>query len=268
MVYADSEDVHPCKGSVNQNLFCQMLNSGEEICELCGEDNRELVSNTSTMTRSINCFAGLKETAVPVRCGNETVAFLKTGHVFNEEPSEEQFEKTAEALRKLGYSKKRIGALRKAYEETLVVNPRAYHGMVTVLTAFAMQLGELANRIIVNESQEEPAMVKKAKRFILENLDEPISLDLVAKEVNISSFYFCKIFKQATGLTFTEHVNRQRIEWAKRKLLNREVRVTEVAFDVGYQSLSQFNRSFSKIVGESPTGYRQRIAKEPEVLVA
>ena len=95
-----------------------------------------------------------------------------------------------------------------------------------------------------------------------------MSLDLVAKEVNISSFYFCKIFKQATGLTLTEHVNRQRIEWAKKKLLDREVRVTEVAFDVGYQSLSQFNRSFSKIVGESPTEYRRRIAKKPKVLVA
>jgi len=48
------------------------------------------------------------------------------------------------------------------------------------------------------------------------------------------------------------------VEWAKRKLLNPHSRVTEVAFDVGYQWLSQFNRSFLKYAGESPTKFREQ----------
>jgi AraC-like DNA-binding protein len=74
----------------------------------------------------------------------------------------------------------------------------------------------------------------------------------------VSSFYFCKIFKKSTGMTLTEYVNRRRIEWAKRKLVNPQARVTEVAYEVGYQSLSQFNRSFLKYVGVSPTRFREQ----------
>jgi AraC-like DNA-binding protein len=60
-------------------------------------------------------------------------------------------------------------------------------------------------------------------------------------------------------MTFTEFVNRQRIERAKRRLLDPAERITEIAYDIGYQSLSQFNRSFLRIVGESPTQFRKRM---------
>ena len=74
--------------------------------------------------------------------------------------------------------------------------------------------------------------------------------------------------ERATGMTLTEYVNRRRIEWAKRKLLNPQARVTEVAYDVGYQSLSQFNRSFLKYVGESPSRFREHNLKNSRLKVA
>ena len=64
-------------------------------------------------------------------------------------------------------------------------------------------------------------------------------------------------------MTFTEYVNRKRVEWAKVALLKPHARVTEVAFAVGYQSLSQFNRSFLKYAGESPTQHRKRMLRAP-----
>ena len=57
-------------------------------------------------------------------------------------------------------------------------------------------------------------------------------------------------------------MNRCRIDWAKRELLKPEARISEIAFLIGYQSLSQFNRSFARIVGLSPTLYRrERLAR-------
>ncbi|MEM6280322.1 MAG: helix-turn-helix transcriptional regulator, partial [Verrucomicrobiota bacterium] len=91
---------------------------------------------------------------------------------------------------------------------------------------------------------------------------DKISLESVAKHVGVSPYYFCKVFKQSAGMTLTEFVNRRRIEWAKRRLLNPQARVTEVAFDVGFQSISQFNRSFLKYVGQSPTRFRDHQGKE------
>ncbi|PQJ28653.1 helix-turn-helix domain-containing protein [Rubritalea profundi] len=64
-------------------------------------------------------------------------------------------------------------------------------------------------------------------------------------------------------MTFTEYVNRQRVELTKEELKNTEKPITEIAYAVGFQSLSQFNRSFLKFTGEPPRGYRQHTRNIP-----
>ena len=94
-------------------------------------------------------------------------------------------------------------------------------------------------------------------KFIAENLDQALPLGQVARQAGLSESHFCRLFKESSGLTLTDYVNRCRIDWAKRELMRPEARVSEIAFLVGYQSLSQFNRSFARIVGLSPTNYRR-----------
>jgi AraC-like DNA-binding protein len=64
------------------------------------------------------------------------------------------------------------------------------------------------------------------------------------------------MFKKATGLTFTEYLGRVRIEKANALLLNPHLRISEIAYDVGFQSLTHFNRVFRDITGQSPTAFR------------
>jgi AraC-like DNA-binding protein len=109
--------------------------------------------------------------------------------------------------------------------------------------------------IVITEGGE-PAAIARAKDFIQENLTEPLPLALVAKEAGLSESHFCRVFRDSTGLTLTDYVNRRRIEWAKRELLKSGTRVSEIAFLIGYQSLSQFNRSFARVTGKSPTQFR------------
>ena len=77
----------------------------------------------------------------------------------------------------------------------------------------------------------------------------------------MSTFYFCKTFKKTTGLNFTHYVSRVRVEKSKSLLLNRNYRISEIAYEVGFQSLTHFNRVFKRIAGESPTHYRQHLAR-------
>ena len=70
--------------------------------------------------------------------------------------------------------------------------------------------------------------------------------------------YFCKVFKQSIGMTFTDYLNRLRIEKAKNLLANPHKHISEIAFEVGFESLSQFNRSFKRITGETPTRFRKK----------
>jgi transcriptional regulator GlxA family with amidase domain len=67
------------------------------------------------------------------------------------------------------------------------------------------------------------------------------------------------LFKRATGVTFTNFVSRVRIERSRNLLINPQLRVSEIAFEVGFQSLTHFNRIFQKLLGHSPTEYRQKL---------
>jgi AraC-like DNA-binding protein len=78
-----------------------------------------------------------------------------------------------------------------------------------------------------------------------------------ARALDLNRFYFCKLFKKSTGLNFTEYVSRIRVEHARTLLINSNRRISEIAFEVGFQSLSTFNRVFKNVVGLSPTESRK-----------
>ncbi len=67
------------------------------------------------------------------------------------------------------------------------------------------------------------------------------------------------MFKKATGLNFTDYLSRIRIERTRNLLLNPNLRVSEIAFEVGFQSLTHFNRVFKHTVGQSPARYREQL---------
>jgi AraC-like DNA-binding protein len=102
-------------------------------------------------------------------------------------------------------------------------------------------------------------VIRRAKEYIHQHQGEEITLSSVAKAANTSVFYFCKLFKKATGLNFTDYVSRVRIEKAKNLLLNPNLRISEIAYEVGFQSLTHFNRVFKRVIGQSPTEYRARL---------
>jgi AraC-like DNA-binding protein len=77
----------------------------------------------------------------------------------------------------------------------------------------------------------------------------------------MSSYYFCKMFKKATGVNFTNYLSRVRVEKAKSLLLNPNARVSEVAFDSGFASITNFNRTFKQLAGQSPSDYREALPK-------
>ena len=83
-----------------------------------------------------------------------------------------------------------------------------------------------------------------------------LSLAKVARSVNISANYFSEKFNKVTGVKFVDYIARTRFEKAGCLLRDVDLRVSEIAFAVGFQSLSQFNRVFKKFSGKSPSEYR------------
>jgi AraC-like DNA-binding protein/ligand-binding sensor protein len=244
--------------AANHGPFCEALHLCKSECSACTETNRHLLEEASVNgPATCHCFAGLVASAVPVKAGASVIGYLKTGQVFTRILDEAQFGRILQAIGRRVMDRRTGALLRAAYYQTRTIEPDRYASMVTLLESFAGQLSDQADSLAVIEEGREPVAIAKARRHIHEHLGDPLPLGEVAKLAGLSESHFCRLFRQVTGLTLTDYVNRCRVEWAKDELLKKDRRVSEIAFEVGYQSLSQFNRNFLRLTGASPTSWRQ-----------
>lgn len=244
------------EGKRYQNPFCALLAKTNRTCAACLQVQKEIQDMPGPGAKTVTCFAGLCDTAVPVKTGDKVIGYLQTGQVALRKPNEVQFDRITQQLINWGVNVD-LTQLKDAYYHSRTLAPQQYTAMVKLLEIFATQVSTLANEIVVQEDEAESPMIRRARAYILANQADPIDLDKVAQAMHVSTFYFCKMFKKATGLTFTDYLSRVRVEKAKTLLLNPHLRISEIAYDVGFQSLTHFNRMFRKIVGESPTAYRE-----------
>lgn len=248
------------RGKKAENPFCVLMAEQNRACAACLETQQKIAGIEGYGPRTVQCFAGLCDTGVPVAVGDEVLGFLQTGQVFTQKPTRARFARVAAQLVEWGW-KVDLRKLEEAYFQTRVLTPRQYESVLRLLTIFAQHLALVSNQLLVTRANAEPPAITRAKKFIAEHQAEEISLGTVARAVNTSTFYFCKMFKKATGLNFTDYLSRLRVEKAKNLLLNPNARISEVAFAAGFQSLSHFNRVFRRIAGESPTRYRDKLPK-------
>ena len=248
----------PLRGSKQINGFCALMASTSKTCAACLQMQQRVEDEVIGDSRTIECFAGLSESVVPVRLGDTIIGYLQTGQVLLHRPTEKSFKAAMVQLAKW------VGDVdtaqwRAAYFNTRVLTKSHYESVVRLLMSFAQHLSLVSNELMIKQTSAEPPAVAKARAFISEHLAEELSLGPVARAAGMSSFYFCKIFKSATGVTFTDYVARARVEKTKQLLLNPHMRVSEAAYEAGFQSLSQFNRVFRRIEGQAPSSCRDHL---------
>lgn len=246
-------------GSRRQNGFCALMSQANRSCAACLQSQQRICEGVNGVPCTMSCSFGISESAVGVKIGQTIIAYLQTGQVFFKPPTPRRTNRALQQIREWGLDLDPQEAARR-YEETRVVQQGEYQATVRLLQFFADQVGALANQIMLQQKDTEPAQIARARRFIEANYQEDLSLDAVARESGMSRYYFCKKFKQVTGVNFTHYVSRLRVEKAKNLLLNHNYRVSEIAFDIGFQSLTHFNRVFKNIAGESPSSFREHLA--------
>jgi AraC-like DNA-binding protein len=248
----------PHRGNRHESPFCALMAGQSRSCAHCLQVQQRLSESATIGPCTITCGAGMSESAVPVRLGEKVIGLIQTGQAFLAEPTLAQFDRTAKMISEWGVEVD-VEQLKDAYYATPVMSPGRYASTVDLLAVFSQHLSIIAQQMQVQEETAEPPLITRAKQFILDHYTEDLGLAQVAKSVNMSMFYFCKLFKRMTGLNFTEYLAQVRIEKAKNLLLNPNLHVSEIAYEVGFQSLTHFNRVFKKLVGQAPTAYRDRL---------
>lgn len=144
--------------------------------------------------------------------------------------------------------------LRSEYLDT-IMGMRSYEQLYDW---FETKISEVCRNILTKKEESTVDIVKKAQLYIGQNYAKELVLDEISKELQISPYYFSKLFKKRTGSNFIEYVTSVRIEKAKELLRNSDKSMKEICREVGYSDANYFSRTFKKNVGVSPTEYKEQ----------
>lgn len=125
-------------------------------------------------------------------------------------------------------------------------------GMLSESTEVEVMDSSFSN---VHHSGTETARFQKVFAYLIQHYREEIALHTIAEVAHLSPTSFCRYFKTITGKTFVEVVNSYRIQFACQLLRKKELTVSQIAFESGFNDVPYFNKLFKKLKGVSPLGY-------------
>ena len=108
-------------------------------------------------------------------------------------------------------------------------------------------------------NNREDFAIRKAKKYVEDNLSDQVTLVDVAAYVYLNPSYFSTLFKTKTGMNFRNYLRECRVERAKELLQENELKIYEIAEQVGYQEAAHFVRAFKEVTGQSPIEYRNNL---------
>lgn len=157
-------------------------------------------------------------------------------------------------------NKKLTGILTNIYERDLKssIFSHAYR-----YSYFLLFLVNIADYLMTTETEYNNQIhysnprIKIIRAYIDANLGKALSLDGIAKHFNISKYYLCRLFKENTGLSIVDYINRMRMIYAERLINQGKYSFTEIANMTGFNNLTHFDRTFKKITGISPSSYKK-----------
>jgi AraC-like DNA-binding protein len=129
--------------------------------------------------------------------------------------------------------------------------------LMVELLLFAGRCAETQDVSILENTKPQHRKISEIVRYINQNYPEAISLEFLAKQFYISPFYISRAFKEVTGFTFIELLNKTRIREAQRLLHETNLKIIDIAGAVGIDNVSHFGRTFKQMTGTTPVKYRK-----------
>jgi AraC-like DNA-binding protein len=219
------------------------------------EDN---ASHTSHPTQ-FHCPTGLTNVVMPVMIGGRHVGNLLAGPFCVGPLTGSRRRRLMGQLKANGLGS-RAGIARANWNSSATITREKLRAVRTLLEMFAQYLAECGQRLLLQEAGQQSPLLQKIEAQLAEPSDQALTVRELAERLHISPCYFCKLFRKQTGLTFTAYRTQVRIETAKRLLLDPTRRVSEAAYESGFDSIPYFNRAFRRHVGCSPSEFRARQA--------
>lgn len=232
--------------------ICRILQESPEGRGMCARLRQELLTRAVEQPACAVCDAGLQEVAVPVRVSGIPAGYFIFGGTLPRTLEGMDIRRVLHLLRHHGIEFEE-GALSYLLTGSAVAVPDTMSAWKRIVQMAARQLAlKLTDQLVEAETVLPPAVVKACRHIRARVLLEELSLSSVARQCGVSEGHLSRQFHHATGLTFREYLNQVRLEHARGLILHGNRTITEIAFDSGFHSLSQFHRAFRKVYACSP----------------
>lgn len=116
---------------------------------------------------------------------------------------------------------------------------------------------KIAEKVSISHQEKVNSIIDKANEYLYKNYSRDISLDEIARVVNLSPYYFSRFYKEQSGINFIDRLIAIRIEKAKEYFENTDYSIKEVAGLVGYPDPNYFSKLFKKMTGYTATEYKE-----------
>ncbi len=116
-----------------------------------------------------------------------------------------------------------------------------------------------AEGFVLETAAQDNNRINTIFNFVKAEFKRPISLEEISEKVGMTVPAFCRYFKKITGKTFTYFVNEYRLAHAAKLLHEKQISITDVCFESGFNNFSHFNKQFKAFTGKSPSVYRNEL---------
>lgn len=233
----------------HNNSYCSYIKSTQAGHRRCLIQQREMLADCTKDGQCHVCYAGVLEYVYPIFNGNENVGFITvSGYAC---PEGENAVKSAASL--LGYP---LETLKKVYSSLYQKVPEKANVDTLILPLCRML--ELAY-LKEEKTTKDESLITRILRYTRQHYSMDLTTEGICARYHCSRSHFSHTFKKETGKGFREFLTELRLEHAKHLLTYSSLRVSEIAFTVGFNDPNYFSNVFRHIEGIPPAEYRRNV---------
>lgn len=237
--------------------ICGVLQGSVAGRAMCGRMRQGLLAQAAEQPACMVCDAGLQEVAVPLRISGIPAGFFIFGGALPQQPERPSVQRARHLLRHHGVEMEEE-QLSLLMGNSPTASPAQMQACQRIVHLAARQIAlKVTDQLVDPEMALPPAVLKACGYIRARALVEDVGLAAVARHCSVSEGHLSRLFHHATGLTFREYLTQVRVEHAKALLLHTGRGIAEIAYESGFQSLSQFHRVFLKAHGIPPGKLRR-----------